>query len=187
MNNEVIQIAGVALIAVCVLVQTILMVAVVFGLGKGLRALKELVEDMKSSVMPTVVKTQALLEKTSQFVDKTNDFVDRMGPKVESAATDAAAFVSGVRKQAEDVEVALGEVLLRVDKQSRRIDDMFSGTLDAVDKASSFVTHTVGKPVRQLSGLLAGVKAAVESLRTNNHPIREREVRDERDGKDLFV
>jgi hypothetical protein len=64
---------------------------------------------------------------------------------------------------------------------------MFSGTMDAVDKASSFVTQTVGKPVRQLSGLLAGVKAAVESFRTDNHPIREREVRDERDGKDLFV
>jgi uncharacterized protein YoxC len=186
MNNEIIQLAGIALIAVCVLVQTILMLAMFIGLGKGLRALKEQVEDMKTSVMPTVEKTQLLLEKTSQFVDKTNAFVDRMGPKVESAATDAAAFVSGVRRQAEDVEVALGEILQRVDKQSRRIDDMFSGTMDAVDKASSFVTQTVGKPVRQLSGLLAGVKAAVESFRTDNHPIREREVRDERDGKDLF-
>jgi ABC-type transporter Mla subunit MlaD len=138
-------------------------------------------------VLPTVEKTRMLLEKTSQFVDKTNEFVDRMGPKVESAATDVAAIVSGVRRQAADVEAALGEILQKVEKQSRRVDDMFSGTLDAVDKASSFVTQTVGKPVRQLSGLLAGVKAAVESLRTNDHPIREREVRDERDGKDMFV
>jgi len=41
--------------------------------------------------------------------------------------------------------------------------------------------------VRQLSGLLAGVKAAVESFRINGNPIREREVRDEREGKDMFI
>ena len=81
----------------------------------------------------------------------------------------------------------MGEILERIDKQSSRIDTMFSSTLDTVDKASSFVTHTVGKPVRQLSGLLAGVKAAVESLRTNDNSIRERQVQDERDGKDMFV
>jgi uncharacterized protein YoxC len=187
MNNETIQLACIALIALGVLVQTILLLALFFGMGKGLRALKEQVEEMKSSMMPTVEKTQALLEKTSKFIDKSNEFVERVGPKVESTATDVAAFVSGVRQQAADVEVAVGEILQKVEKQSTRIDNMFSGTLDAVDKASSFVTHTVGKPVRQLSGLLAGVKAAVESLRSNDHPIREREVQDERDGKDMFV
>jgi uncharacterized protein YoxC len=187
MNNEIIQLAGIVLIALCVLVQTILMLAIFIGLGKGLRALKEQVDDMKTSVMPTVEKTQALLEKTSRFVDDSNGFVERMGPKVEAAAADVAAFVSGVRKQAADVEVALGEILLKVEKQSSRIDNMFSGTLDAVDKASLFVTQTVGKPVRQLSGLLAGFKAAVESFRINDHRIREREVRDERDGNDMFV
>jgi uncharacterized protein YoxC len=187
MNNETIQLAAIALIAVCVLVQTLLMLGLFFGLGKGFRALKEQFEDMKTSVLPTVEKTQALLEKTSQFVDKTNAFVERVGPRIESVATDASAFVSGVRTQAADVELALGEILQKIEKQSSRIDTMFSGTLDAVDKASTFVTHTVGKPVRQLSGLLAGFKAAVESLRVTNPPIREREVEDERDGKDMFV
>ena len=187
MNNETIQLAGIALIAVCVLVQTILMLALVFALGKGLSALKLQIEDMKSSVLPTVQKTQALLEKTSQFVDKTSAFMERMTPKVESVSTDAAEFVSGVRKQAAQVEVAFGEILQRVDKQSRRIDDMFSGTLDAVDKAGSYITHTVSKPARQLSGLLAGIKAAVESFRTNDNAFRERLVQEERDGKDMFV
>jgi uncharacterized protein YoxC len=184
MNNETIQLACIALIALGVLVQTILLLAMFFGMGKGLLALKEQVEEMKSSVMPTVEKTQALLEKTSKFVDRTNAFVERLSPKVESTATDVAAFVSGVRKQAADVEFAMSEILQKVEKQSNRIDNMFSGTLDAVDKASSFVTHTVGKPVRQLSGLMAGVKAAVESLRTNGRPMHDRSNQDD---KDMFV
>jgi hypothetical protein len=98
--------------------------------------------------------------------------------------TDLSAIASNLRAQAAEVEIALGDILEKVDKQSSRIDTMFSGTLDAVDKASSFVTQTVGKPVRQLSGLVAGVKAAVESLRTNGHPMRNH---GDPDDKDMFV
>jgi len=180
MNNEIIQLACIALIALCVLVQTILMIAMAFGMRKGLSALKEEVDGMKTSVMPT-------MEKARVLIDEAGGFMARVGPKVESTATDMAAFASNLRLQAIDVEDALGEILEKVGKQSSRIDTMFSETLDAVDKASSFVTQTVGKPVRQLSGLLAGVKAAVESFRINENPIREREVRDEREGKDMFI
>ncbi len=177
MNNEIIQLACIAVIALGVLVQTILLLAMSLGMRKGLTALKDQVEDMKSSVMPTVEKARALIEETSGFIT-------RVGPRVESTANDMAAIAGTLRAQAVEVEVAVGEILEKVGKQSSRIDTMFSETLDAVDKASSFVVQTVGKPVRQLSGLVAGVKAAVDSLRTNGHPVRERAVRED---KDLFV
>jgi uncharacterized protein YoxC len=184
MNNETIQLACIALIALGVLVQTILLTALFFGVGKGLIALKEEIEDLKSSMLPKVEKTQALLEKASQLVEKSNGFVERVGPKIEATATDVAALVSGIRNQAAEVEAALSEVLRKVEKQSARLDTMFSGTLDAVDKAGAYVTHTVAKPVRQFSGLVAGFKAAVESLRYNNHPTRESAIRDD---KDMFI
>jgi methyl-accepting chemotaxis protein len=184
MNNEIIQLGCIALIALCVLVQTIFLLAMSLGLRKGLAALKEQVEEMKSSVMPTVEKARAMIDEGSGFVREASGFVTRVGPKVESSATDMAAFAGNLRAQAAEVEIALGDILEKVDKQSRRIDTMFSGTLDAVDKASSFVTQTVGKPVRQLSGLVAGVRAAVESLRTNRHPMRDHRVPDD---KDMFV
>jgi ABC-type transporter Mla subunit MlaD len=184
MNNENIQLACIALIALCVLVQTIFLLAMSFGVKKGLSALKEEVDDMKSSVMPTVEKARLLIDDANGFVSEANAFVSRVSPKVESTAADFAAFASTLRTQAAEVKVAVGEILVKVDKQGTRIDNMFSGTLDAVDKASSFVTQTVGKPVRQLSGLVAGVKAAVESLRTNGHPVREH---GHPDDKDMFV
>ncbi|MGO9338798.1 MAG: hypothetical protein ACLPY1_14960 [Terracidiphilus sp.] len=184
MNNEIIQLACIALIALCVLVQTILLLAMSLGMRKGLSALKEQVDEMKSSVMPTVEKARVLIDEASGFMAEASGFFARVSPKVESTVTDLAAVSTTLRAQAAEVEVALGQILEKVDKQTSRVDNMFSETLDAVDKASSFVTHAVGRPVRQLSGLLAGVKAAVESLRSNGHP--NRDVRG-RDDKDLFV
>jgi len=61
---------------------------------------------------------------------------------------------------------------------------MFSSTLDAVDKAAGFVTSTVAKPVRQIAGLLAGLKAVAESLRASDPAYREPTLRND---KDLFV
>jgi len=61
---------------------------------------------------------------------------------------------------------------------------MFTGTMDAVDKASTFVAETVSKPIRQVSGLLAALKAIVESLRSSDSAYREPSLHDD---KDMFV
>jgi hypothetical protein len=79
--------------------------------------------------------------------------------------SDAAEVTRKMRAQAEDAEAAVEDILDRVRKQSSRVDGMLTGTLDAVEKASVFVSETVTKPVRQLSGLLAALKAIIESLR----------------------
>ena len=58
----------------------------------------------------------------------------------------------------------------------------------AVDKASAYVTEVVSKPVRQLNGILASIKAIIESLTVPNHGYRER-YREPviPDDKDMFV
>jgi hypothetical protein len=46
------------------------------------------------------------------------------------------------------------------------MDTMMTKTLDTVDRAASFMTDTVSKPMRQLSAVMASAKAIVETLRT---------------------
>jgi len=43
---------------------------------------------------------------------------------------------------------------------------MFTGVLDTADRAGTLVTAAVATPVRKLSGILASVKAVVETLRS---------------------
>jgi hypothetical protein len=170
MNNETIQLVCIVVIAVSVAVQAIIMLVMFLGITKGLLALKQEVDDMKTSVTPTVEKARVFMEKFK--------------PNVESTVNDLAAFASGLRAQGAEVEATLGEILDKVNKQTDRIDQMLSGTLDSVDKASTFVTQTVGKPVRQLSGIVAGVKAMVESLRSSDGAVRRHATDDD---KNMFV
>jgi hypothetical protein len=170
MDHETIEVACIALGALALLMQSIVLLAIYFGVRKSSQSLKEEIEDIRSSVMPVVHTSRALL--------------DRLSPKVEQTVTDLSVLSHSLRVQAEDMEGAVGEILERVRKETGRVDAMFSNTLDAVDKASEFVTQAVGKPVRQLSGILASFKAIIESLRSSDPSFREPVIHDD---KDMFV
>jgi hypothetical protein len=180
MNHETIQLVCIAVIAAAVVIQTVVLLGVLAGVGKALKAIKDEVDDMKSSVIP--------------YVNTTRELVNRLSPKVESTMTDVSELARILRTQAADAEASVAQVLATVRSQTTRIDGMLTDSLDAVDKAGDFVTRAVSKPVRQISGLLAGFKAAIESLGSRNSsnnksgfrnaPLRDVPMRDD---KDLFV
>jgi uncharacterized protein YoxC len=177
MNHETIELAFVALGAVALAVQTCILLAVFIGVTSAAKSIKEEIDEIKLTVMP-------VLASTREMVETTRGMVTRLTPKVESAVGDLSEVARSLRTQTEDVQVSVEQMLERVRKQSGRIDTMFSSTLDAVDKASTFVASTVAKPVRQLAGMLAGLKAVVESLRSSDPAYREPTLHDD---KDMFV
>jgi uncharacterized protein YoxC len=172
-----IELAFVGVAALALVMQTIILLAIYLGVSKSTKSIKGDFEDMRSSIMPTVDKARDLIEKARTLVD-------RVSPQIESATTDFAELAHLLRAQAADVESALEQILERVRAQTGRIDQMFSGTLNAVDKAGGFLTHAVEKPVRQISGLVAALKAIVESLRSSEGHHDDHGAHDD---KDMFV
>lgn len=177
MNHELIEMVCIALGAAALVMQAFILLAIYIGVSKSTKHTKEQIEEMRSSVMPVVDQTREVLVHVREVLI-------RLTPKVESTVSDFSELAKTLRSQAADIEVAVDQILVRVRNQTSRIDTMFSGTLDAVDKASVFVAETVTKPVRQLSGVLAALKAIVESLRASEHSYHEQNIHND---KDMFV
>jgi ABC-type transporter Mla subunit MlaD len=169
-DHETIELVFIAIAALALLTQTLILLAIFMAVKKAAGSIKEEVDDIRSSVMPVMQKTR--------------DMVDRLSPAVEQGVIDLAQMARVLRAQSEAVEDTLADVLDRVRSETSRIDSMFSGTLDAVDKASAYVTGVVSKPVRQISRILASIKAIIESLTVPNHGYREPVIHDD---KDMFV
>jgi ElaB/YqjD/DUF883 family membrane-anchored ribosome-binding protein len=131
------------------------------------------VEDLRASIMPTIDDARDLIGNTRTLIDNSRRLLARLAPKAESTVGDLAKVASGLQEQTVELESALQEVLGRVRFQVSRIDTMTTDGLDALDRAGNFVADSVGKPVRQLAGLVAAAKAIVESLRSPAEP-RER-------------
>jgi phage-related protein len=170
LNHDTIELILIAVAVAAVLMQSFVLLALFLAIKKSSRSITEQIEDLKSSITPLVDNARGLLE--------------RVGPKLEGTTTDVAEIVRAFKVQAAEAEASVAEILDRVRKQTTRIDEMFSGLLNSVDRAGDYVAGVVNGPVRQISGLLASIKAIVESLRG---PIREpRETRGSRD-RETFI
>jgi hypothetical protein len=175
-SHDTIELAFIVIAALALLTQAVVMLAIYLGISKIAGNLKDELAAMRASVMPTIHNTR--------------DMVERATPKIEQAIEDVSRVTAVLKVKAVELDGVTSEIMDRVRKETGRVDTMFSGALDAVDKASVFVTHTVAKPVRQLSGILASIKAIVESLSTPHQAYHERsayqEPRTPAD-EDLFV
>jgi methyl-accepting chemotaxis protein len=175
LDTQTIVLAVVAVTALAVLLQAIILLAIFIAVRKAARSLKEEAEDLRSSLMPIIYNTR--------------DLFTRLAPKVEATVTDVAEMTHGLREQSAEVRSTVAHVLVRVNRQANRVDGMLTSILDTIDRASGFVTDAVSRPMRQLSRLLASAKAIVESLRSSESAPRE--IRTHGDpssaDKDLFV
>jgi methyl-accepting chemotaxis protein len=165
-----IEIAILAMVAVALLLQACFVLAVVIGMAKVSRILKQEVADVRSSVMP--------------LLNDTRDLVNNLKPKIESTADDVSTILKSVRSQTANVETASTEIVERVRRQSARLDTMVSGLMDSADRTGAVVADRVGKPLRKLAGFVASAKAVVETLRT---PRPEPNTARARGDQDMFV
>jgi methyl-accepting chemotaxis protein len=150
LDHDTLELLLIAVTAFCILFQTILLTAVFVAVRKGIKSLTDQVDDLRSSAMPVI--------------DHTRDFVKRITPKVEETAKNVAEMSQTIKEHTTAVSASVSDITQKVNAQSSRVDAMVSRALDALDNAAGFVAETVDKPVRQLSGILASIKAIVETL-----------------------
>lgn len=172
LDSQTVQLIIVAAVAVTMLLQAVVLLAIFSTLRKAAQSIRQDVEELRTSVLPVIENVKELLVQTA--------------PKIEAAAVDLVAMSHNLRKQTADVQVAANGVIERIQHQSLRVDAMLTRVLDAVDRTTGFMTDTVTKPMRQIAGLLASVKAIVETLRSDS-PAEHAAEDEPRGEKDMFV
>lgn len=150
-NDQTIQLLIIAIAGLAVVMQAIILLAIFLSIKKGVNAVQEEVADLRTAVVP--------LLKASQ------DFLTRVAPRIEMTTTDVAEMVHGLRARTAEMETSTAEILDRVQHQTARIDAMLTLVLDTLERAGGYVAFAVDKPVRQLAGVVAAIKAVVGTLR----------------------
>ena len=142
--------AGVA--ALALLLQALVLLAIFFGVRKAVSTLREDFDELRTSVTP--------------FVKEAREVFTRVAPKIEQTSDDVAALTHTLRAQSEDLKATSADIIQKTRRQANRIDSMTTSVLDAADRAGTFVNDAVTKPMRQLTGIVASIKAVVDTLRT---------------------
>ncbi|MGA2807614.1 MAG: hypothetical protein ABSE87_05725 [Terracidiphilus sp.] len=178
LENETLLIAFVALTGVAMMLQAIILLGIFISLRKAASSTKDQLEELRASIIPVVANTRDLLANML-------DLFARVGPRIEAVSSDVAHITSGLRQQTAEIQASAEEIMEKVRRQSNRVDGMFSSVLDGVEKAGGFVAEVVGRPVRQISAVLASIRAVVEALRKPSEEDRPAPIA--ATDKDIFV
>ncbi|MFP5236069.1 MAG: hypothetical protein ACLGSD_09205 [Acidobacteriota bacterium] len=148
----------VAAIGALVLIQAIVMFAMFVIMRKGMKAAGTYAEEMKGKISPLLTESQEMLATTKHLVA-------RLEPKLEAAASDLAEMTRTASDEMKKIRASADEITERVRRQAARVDSMTSSVLDGADRAGHLLNTAVTVPVKQVSGVMAAVKAVVDALR----------------------
>ena len=138
----------IALTGIAVLLQAGVLVAIFVVLRKTSTKMEALATEVKTKVLPTIAQAEAMLTE--------------IRPKVAAIAEQVQDSTAMVRDEVERVDATVHDVVDRARLQIIRADEMFTRTLDRVERTSDIVQRTVISPVRQISGLMQGLTVGLE-------------------------
>ncbi len=156
-------------------VGVVLQAAVLFGILMAFRQTQKRVMGL----------AERLEEVITPLISSTRGVVEDISPKIKVITTNLVGASETLRKQSEHVSSVVHDVAertkhqtVRVDglitQQTSRVNSIVTGALDSLGEATAAVERGIAAPLRQVNGVLAGLKAGLETLRTGQTaPIRK--------------
>jgi hypothetical protein len=151
-NTDTILIVFVAIVGVLALLQALVLLGIFLSLRKAAKSAMVATDDFKATVMPTIHSTRELIE--------------RISPQIVTISNGLAELTELLKKESRGVSVSASEIMERVNRQTLRLDGMLTNGLDAVERAGEVVETAVAAPIRQVNGIMAAIKAMVETYRS---------------------
>ncbi len=154
----------IAVIGAAVVLQMLFLGGMFFSILKLGKRLQAVSTDLEAKVFPLLESAKPALENLKNLQQEVKGLLEVSRPKVEVLLDNAAVISSTARTDLERIDVTVNDVLDRVRLQVIRADEMVTRTMDKVEETSEKVQHTVLSPVRQVSGILSGLSAGVNTF-----------------------
>ena len=112
-------------------------------------------------VQATQNKLMPMLEALTPLVTTVRRLVDENAPKFSQMATEASEITKNLHQQVDRLGEVVKDASDRARAQVARIDGAVDQTVEQVQHASETVRHAMLKPVKQVDGIMHGIRAAI--------------------------
>ena len=180
--------ARVSLAALAFVVQTGVMIAFYRGYKREVQPVFAKVGPiLDEKVRPTIEKIGPLAEKITLMVDKattalatSNQIMEEARPRISEITVETAALARSTREHAEHLASILLDASERARTRLEQIDQTVESTVSQVDS----MKRVVMRPVKEVSGVAAGISAAVSTL---VHGSRRSSVESATQDEEMFI
>lgn len=145
--NETLLTIFVAVTAVAVVLQMVILAALYFSTKKTSERVEKIAKQVEEKAIPALTTA--------------NEMLTEARPKISEIINNMHVTTTTVRAQAERMNDTLTDIVDRTRLQVIRADEIVSRTMDRVEETTEAVHHVVLSPVRQLSAVMTGLMAGI--------------------------
>jgi hypothetical protein len=149
-TTQIVFIIFTAISSISVLVQAGAIIGIFVATRRTKRKLDALSEDFRIHVLPTISTSRALIEDLS--------------PKIKVLTSNLVESTNSIRNITGEANGVVRDVVSRVHTDVERVDGAVQGTLDQIHQASDTIRHGFAVPLRQVNGLINGIRAGLNVL-----------------------
>jgi hypothetical protein len=150
-STQTLLVIFIAVAAVSILLQACFTVGTFIAARKAQKKIMALADDVRLHALPIIVSSREVIQDIS--------------PKLKIITENLTATSATLRTKADQIGELVGDVTGRAQVQASRVDGMVKGTLDQLTYAVQAIEHGIAAPVRQVNGVLNGLRAGVDVLR----------------------
>jgi ABC-type transporter Mla subunit MlaD len=124
-------------------------------------------------------KVGPVAEKAGPILDSAKAMVDDARPKINDMIARADEIVISARDQMTRLESLVTEASDSARLQIERIDVVVCDTMNRVQETTAAVQGTILRPVREVNGVVSGLRAAISTLARGNRASVDHATQDE--------
>jgi hypothetical protein len=149
-GNSKLLMVFVGMVAVALIVQAIALIAMAVGAAKARKRGLEIVEEIRTKMMP--------------IMDNTHSFIQDTAPKVKIITENFAETSHVIRSKAQEFDVTASDLNAKTRAQAARVDGIVTSALNTTTDVAESIQRGIKVPLREVSGILNGVKAGLDVL-----------------------
>jgi hypothetical protein len=149
-GNSRLLMVFVAMVAIALVVQAIALIIMAIGAGKARKRGLEIAEELRSKVLP--------------IISSTHDLVRENAPKIKIITENFVETSHVIRSKAQEFDLTASDLNAKTRAQAARVDGIVTSALNTTAEISDTIQRGIKIPVREVSGLLNGLKAGLDVL-----------------------
>ena len=154
----------VGLVALSMLIQACVVLALGIGAMKAQKKLLAVVEDLKKKAMPVIDSAQAVVRDATPKVKTVTDNVVEISHMVRNKVHDFEVTLADANLKLKDATATFADANQKTRGQINRVDGMITSTLKATSDLTATIHHGIQVPVRQVAGVIDGLKTGLDVL-----------------------
>lgn len=160
--------AALVLLAIAVAISSLALLAQAVAAVRIMRSVRRLEEEILPLVpqaRETILQAQSALKLASE--------------RIEESSARIKQLLEAAQQQVDGIDQARRELAAQWRVQSERLELVLEDILSRVQEVVAVLHGTVMRPVREVSGMVAGVKAALQTLLMARRPTVDRATHDD--------